>query len=156
MATLLSRSSGVEYQPMICRPIDVGRNQAVKHFLKQKQFTHLFFLDDDTVPPLDCLHKLLALDEPLVSGIYPLPSAEGIFWSVAKRETDSQPSRGKYKYHLTRKLKSHITPFEADNQSKSPAGIYNSGSVCPEYIGYRPLLKSLFSVFLIVDRKGFV
>lgn len=65
-------------------PIDHARNEAVRVFLNPpkdapKDFTHLFFCDDDTVPPYDAIEKLLALDKPIATGITPIlrATAEG-------------------------------------------------------------------------------
>lgn len=57
-------------------PVDRARNQIAEQFLKaspDRPFTHLFFIDDDTVPPLDALEKLLAHDKDIVSGLVPIP-----------------------------------------------------------------------------------
>jgi len=50
-------------------PHDNARNFCVLHFLKT-DFTHLFFIDNDVVPPPDALAKLVAADKPVVSGLY--------------------------------------------------------------------------------------
>lgn len=53
------------------RPVDHARNEAVRVFMRPEyaDFTHLFFVDDDTVPPFDAIDKLLALDADVASGI---------------------------------------------------------------------------------------
>lgn len=58
-------------------PIDHARNEAVRVFLNPPKdvpndFTHLFFCDDDTVPPYDAIDKLLALDKPVATGLTPI------------------------------------------------------------------------------------
>ncbi len=61
-------------------PIDHARNEAVRTFLKPEfvppHITHLFFVDDDTVPPWNAVEKLLALskekDAGIVTGITPI------------------------------------------------------------------------------------
>jgi len=115
IARELSRKKEVDYLPIIGRPIDVQRNNAVRFFLSRNEYTHLFFLDSDVEPPLDSLSKLLMLNVRLASGIYPLLTKEGIFWDIAEREPDTCKGRGEYKYRLTRKLKSKTIPFEADS-----------------------------------------
>lgn len=51
-------------------PHDSARNYCVDEFL-QTDDTHLFFIDDDVVPPVDALEKLLDADVDVVSGLYP-------------------------------------------------------------------------------------
>jgi len=113
-AGILSKQPNIEYLPIIGLPVDEARNRAVNIFLQNEQFTHLFFLDDDVIPPDDCIDKLLSLKAPITSGIYPLISPVGIQWSVGERGLDPQPNRGKYVYKLVDRLKSHTEPFEAD------------------------------------------
>ena len=57
-------------------PVDRARNQVVEQFFKAtpaKPFTHLFFIDADTVPPIDALERLIAHDKAIVSGLTPIP-----------------------------------------------------------------------------------
>ena len=49
--------------------IDKVRNNAVKNCLSG-DYTHLFFLDDDTLPRPDAILRLLKHDLPIVSGLY--------------------------------------------------------------------------------------
>lgn len=65
-------------------PIDHARNESVRTFLnpptqafKDWDFTHLFFVDDDTVPPNEAIVKLLALDKPIATGITPIMRMQG-------------------------------------------------------------------------------
>lgn len=51
-------------------PHDSARNYCVDQFLGTDD-THLFFIDDDVVPPVDALEKLLAADVDVISGLYP-------------------------------------------------------------------------------------
>lgn len=39
-------------------------------FLKNKEYTHLFFLDTDVIVPQETIMKLLSNDKPLVAGLY--------------------------------------------------------------------------------------
>jgi len=50
---------------------DKARNHIVDEFLKTDA-THLFFIDADTIPPLNALDKLLSHDKDIVSGITPI------------------------------------------------------------------------------------
>jgi hypothetical protein len=51
-------------------PISLARNIAVEEFLKSEKFTHLFFIDGDTVPKADVIVRLLQCNKPIVSGWY--------------------------------------------------------------------------------------
>lgn len=63
------------------QPVERARNEIVKYFLNQRQtkgggpiapFTHLLFVDSDTIPPVDALEKLMAHDKDIISGITPI------------------------------------------------------------------------------------
>jgi GT2 family glycosyltransferase len=55
-------------------PVDRARNQIIEKFLHipGTTFTHLFFIDSDTIPPPDALERLLAHDKDIVSGLTPI------------------------------------------------------------------------------------
>lgn len=59
------------YPTMSVQPVDNARNQIVDEFLAS-DYTHLLFIDADTIPPPDALRKLLAHDLPIVSAITPI------------------------------------------------------------------------------------
>lgn len=88
------------------RPEDYTRNCCVRTFLDHKDFTHLFFVDSDTEPPLDVLDRLLALDAPLAAGIYPLLMPSGLKWSLSNCIDG--------KYILLSDLPSYTEPFICD------------------------------------------
>ena len=50
-------------------PFDHARNSACQWSL-ERGFSHLFFLDDDVVPPPDVIQRLLAHNLPIVCGLY--------------------------------------------------------------------------------------
>ena len=69
---------------------EMSRNMLIEdhnHFTGDK-WTNVFFVDDDVVPPLDCLEKLLRLDADVCTGIYPLFLHKGFCWSVAEGHDD--------------------------------------------------------------------
>lgn len=70
-----SRPKGIDevhiFTPTNVRPHDAARNLVVKHFLENTDCTHLFFIDADTIPPLDALQKLLEANKPVISGCTP-------------------------------------------------------------------------------------
>lgn len=53
-------------------PVDRARNQIVDWFLKKGNFTHLFFVDSDTVPPINALEKMLEADKDIITGLTPM------------------------------------------------------------------------------------
>ena len=106
VASKLESRPDVEFAIAKGRPEDYTRNGSVRVCLENRQFTHLFFIDSDTEPPLDCIDRLLALDAPLASGIYPLLMPSGLKWSVSNRGTDG-------KYRLIDRTPSE-EPFMAD------------------------------------------
>lgn len=53
------------------QPVDNARNEIVEDFLKS-DYTHLLFLDADTIPPQDALDRLLAHDKDIISAITPI------------------------------------------------------------------------------------
>lgn len=78
-----NKDKGVMFYPTLSvKPVDRARNHIVDIFLTT-DCTHLFFIDDDTVPPPDALDKLLAHDKDIVSGITPIIEHD------ATRENDS-------------------------------------------------------------------
>lgn len=50
-------------------PFDHGRNSVVKKALSRGD-THVFFLDDDIIPPPDAFERLSSHELPVVSGLY--------------------------------------------------------------------------------------
>lgn len=52
-------------------PHDSARNFCVLHMLNNTDATHLLFIDSDTIPPHDAIEKLVAADQPIISGLYP-------------------------------------------------------------------------------------
>jgi len=59
------------YPTVAVQPVDNARNEIVREFLKG-DCTHLLFIDSDTIPPMDAIDKLLALNQPIASGITPI------------------------------------------------------------------------------------
>jgi GT2 family glycosyltransferase len=53
------------------QPIGHVRDSIVNYFLEKTKATHLFFLDDDVLPPPDTIPRLLMRKAPIVSGLYP-------------------------------------------------------------------------------------
>lgn len=54
-----------------------AENQLVKDFLLEPSWTHLFLTESDMLLPKDTLLKLLALDQPIASGLYFLRGGTG-------------------------------------------------------------------------------
>jgi GT2 family glycosyltransferase len=49
-------------------PLDNARNRAVKDFLED-YYTHLLFIDDDIIPPRNCLSELLKADKEIIAPV---------------------------------------------------------------------------------------
>jgi hypothetical protein len=64
-------SQGAEVNFVTGFLVDYARNLAVKHFLTTNK-THLLFLDDDTIPEVDGISKLLSSGKLVVGGLYNL------------------------------------------------------------------------------------
>lgn len=63
----------ISVYPTVCvQPVDNARNIIVKHFLENPEYTHLFFIDSDTVPPIMTLDKLLAADKDILTALTPI------------------------------------------------------------------------------------
>jgi len=58
-------------------PTGYCRNQLVRRFLADPQWTHLLFVDTDMAPPADGLDRLLEVGAPLVAGPAPILMAGG-------------------------------------------------------------------------------
>lgn len=67
-------------------PHDSARNYCVEQFL-QTDNTHLLFLDDDVVPPVYALGRLLEADKPVISGLYPIQWANPATGSMGTRQS---------------------------------------------------------------------
>ena len=50
-------------------PLDNAKNLAIKEFLKEP-IDYLFFLDDDVIPPVNVIERLVSHDKDIVSGLY--------------------------------------------------------------------------------------
>jgi hypothetical protein len=88
------------------RPVDFVRNSFIR-IVKAGDFSHLFFLDSDTEPPLDAIERLLALNVPLATGCYPVWMQHGLRWALANKDEDRR-------YRLLKWLPSLTEPFEVD------------------------------------------
>ncbi|MEP2085061.1 MAG: hypothetical protein ABJP87_04445 [Bauldia litoralis] len=84
-------------------PVDRARNDIVEFFLKgtvdrkgnSVPYTHLLFIDADTIPPEDALKRLLSHDKEIVSGLTPILHHNGKGWDVFDncflyRDTDNE------------------------------------------------------------------
>lgn len=63
---------------------EFSRNSLIEHhFHKDPNWTHIFFIDSDIVPPQNALKNLLKLDADFATGVYPLYLNDGLHWSVS-------------------------------------------------------------------------
>lgn len=86
---------------------EMGRNAIIQQVLEQEPtVTHLFFVDTDTVPPIDALKKMLDLNQGFVSGMTPMISTKQHLWNVKHKgseqwidrdaEIPAQPFKAEY------------------------------------------------------------
>lgn len=59
---------GIAHATCGVSPVDHARNEIVRNFLKT-DCTHLFFVDSDTVPPVEALEELLKMNVDVASAI---------------------------------------------------------------------------------------
>lgn len=72
VTALQNKDKGVSFYPTVgVSPTDQARNEIVETLLSS-DFTHLLFIDSDTIPPIDGLDRLLAHKKDIVSGITPI------------------------------------------------------------------------------------
>lgn len=62
-------------------PVTRARNIIVDQFL-QSDATHLWMIDDDTVPPINALELLMNIKNPIASGITPILTHKGMTSNV--------------------------------------------------------------------------
>lgn len=78
------------FAPQGIRPLDRARNLCHKAFLEdQVRHDYLFFMDANTIPPVDILDRLLAHDVPMVAGTVQIWNAEYKLMPMALRRNDA-------------------------------------------------------------------
>ncbi len=66
---------------------ELGRDRIVSYAqYRIPQPTHILFVDSDVLPRTNTLEKLLNLDKDIVTGVYPMTTRNGLFWSVSREE----------------------------------------------------------------------
>jgi len=63
----------------------LGRNMLITWFLKKEEladYTHLFFLDADTVPPPNTIERLICHDKDMIGGLTPLWLRRQVYWNA--------------------------------------------------------------------------
>lgn len=63
---------GAPFDTPAREPRERNRNIAVSQFLETDGFEWLLMVDDDTTVPADCIEKMLAVGQPIVTGMQPL------------------------------------------------------------------------------------
>lgn len=56
------------FPPQGYSPVSVARNKCVEEFLNQ-DYDYIFFVDADTVPPIDAIKRMLAAKKQIISGV---------------------------------------------------------------------------------------
>lgn len=97
-------AGGASFRTVRAHPTDRCRNLCVESLLRS-QHSHIFFIDSDVVPPVGCLEAMLAVNRPIVCGIYPLQLEGELCTSVARKIAPNE--YGFYSEYPSK-------PFEAD------------------------------------------
>lgn len=105
VAAHLAKYKDIVFMAARGRPVDYVRNSIIQQFLRLADYTHLFFLDSDTEPPVDCVEKLLSLNTKIASGCYPVVMQSGLRWALANKHKDGH-------YRLLERIDKE--PFEVD------------------------------------------
>jgi hypothetical protein len=74
------------------QPVTLVRNRLVRSFL-ESDCTHFLMVDDDVEPPGGALEKLLAVDQAVATGVYPLLASGRIVASVKGIHDKDWPER---------------------------------------------------------------
>ncbi|HEY3381278.1 MAG TPA: hypothetical protein VGK32_05880 [Vicinamibacterales bacterium] len=91
-AQQLATELGTGLALQVGQPVHVVRNRMVRNFLKSG-CTHFFMIHDDVVPPPGALAKLLAIDRPVATGVYPLSRTGRPVSSVMGIHDETWPDR---------------------------------------------------------------
>ena len=83
LAANFSQRTDVEFVTIKGSPVDAVRNNEARLINANPDFTHLMTIDSDTVPPVDCVDRLLELDSPIATGCTPLKDASGLRWALS-------------------------------------------------------------------------
>lgn len=82
------------------QPVDNARNEIVEEFLSKPHYTHLLFIDSDTIPPQSALKRMLHHDADIVTALTPIvESDDGVNfyrkWNVVGMDDKHvQPGQG--------------------------------------------------------------
>jgi GT2 family glycosyltransferase len=80
-AQQLATELGTGLAIQVGQPVALVRNRLVRTFLAS-DCTHFLMMDDDVEPPQGALARLLAMDRPVATGVYPLFSSGRLVASV--------------------------------------------------------------------------
>jgi hypothetical protein len=83
----LSHRLGTGLAIQVGQPVTLMRNRLVRKLLGS-ECTHLLMIDDDVEPPDGALERLLRLDRPVATGVYPLLASGRILASEEENGTN--------------------------------------------------------------------
>lgn len=116
-----------------------ARNSIVAHFLGNKDFTHLLFIDADIIFSPQTVLRLLQKNVEVVGGCYP---KKGINWEKVREQVPKEKDDLK----LLAKSLDYVMSFATDNESKFNATIEKDGFTKVTKIG---------TGFLLIQRSAF-
>ena len=85
----LSLHTNVDFIGKVAHEVSQARNLIIKDFLDDPKYTHLFFLDADTVPPNDAIAKLLGHNKDVIAGVTPMFFNGQKLWSASMGVDDN-------------------------------------------------------------------
>ena len=74
------------------RQAEDARNFGIQKYIGDQTFTHFFFLDADTIPPMNCLDLLLRRDKAFVAGVTPIYdwNTKKKMWNVSMSDSETK------------------------------------------------------------------
>jgi len=90
--SIVSRSPEVEWGHICQMGVELSRNNLIEdHLHFGRDWSFVFLLDSDVVPPLFALKKMLGYDADFVTGFCPIIMKEGLYWNVAGEDGNLIP-----------------------------------------------------------------
>jgi hypothetical protein len=99
--TLTARNISYDFRTISDSLITRARNHMANEFLRDEQFTHLFFIDADLGFEAEALLRFLAFDKDLVCGVYPLKRLSISALRASTAATDGIAEAASYTYSST-------------------------------------------------------
>jgi hypothetical protein len=120
-----------------------GRNNIVRKFLAEEQFTHLFWIDSDIAFTPDSVFRLLRADREIVAGVYPMKKmnwpAGGVSEGTTQRQFEDKYTE--YPFNPIDHGKARVSQF-ADGDGFIEVAEAPNGFMCVKRDVFRRLTES--------------